>query len=110
MAVGLVVSHVHRVWCIRLNPNLGVWASCRQRPCTVNHIHSFSHTSSHLDVGLVSYDGEDSQSDSDTPNVVVPTSSKVDNVRVIISRLAVAVSLWLAIPLLASGLRTKVRR
>jgi len=55
----------------------------------------------------VSYDGDDSQSDSETPNeikFVVPTASKADNVRVIISRLAVAVSLWLAVPPL--GVRT----
>lgn len=64
-------------------------------PCTIRLI---------LSVGLVSYDGEDSQSDSDTPNVPVSTASKVNNVRVIISRLAVAVSLWLAIPPL--GVRT----
>ena len=56
-----------------------------------------------LSAGLVSYDGDDSQSDSETPNELKFTA-KVDNVRVIISRLAVAVSLWLAVPPL--GVRT----
>ena len=56
-----------------------------------------------LNAGLVSYDGDDSQSDSETPNEL-KFAAKVDNVRVIISRLAVAVSLWLAVPPL--GVRT----
>ena len=56
-----------------------------------------------FNAGLVSYDGDDSQSDSETPNELKFTA-KVDNVRVIISRLAVAVSLWLAVPPL--GVRT----
>jgi hypothetical protein len=49
----------------------------------------------------VSYDGDDSQSDSERPdelNISTTTTSENDNVRVIISGLVVAVSLWLAVP------------
>ena len=63
-------------------------------------------------VGLVSYDGDDSQSDSEITNDLkkrTKAASENDNVRVIISGLAVAVSLWLAVPPFASGLRAKVR-
>ena len=52
-------------------------------------------------VGLVSYDGDDSQSDSETTNDLktrVTAASENDNVRVTISGLVVAVSLWLAVP------------
>jgi hypothetical protein len=52
--------------------------------------------------GLVSYDGDDSQSDSEITNVrkkrTKVVASENDNVRVTISGLAVAVSLWLAVP------------
>ena len=51
-------------------------------------------------VGLVSYDGDDSQSDSETTNdykTRVTAVAENDNVRVTISGLAVAVSLWLAV-------------
>lgn len=47
------------------------------------------------------YDGDDSQSDSETTNDLrtrVTAVSEDDNVRVTISGLAVAVSLWLAVP------------
>jgi hypothetical protein len=63
-------------------------------------------------VGLVSYDGDDSQSDSETTNdlkKMTKAASENDNVRVTISGLAVAVSLWLAIPPFASGFRAKAR-
>lgn len=63
-------------------------------------------------VGLVSYDGDESQSDSETTNdlkKMTKAASENDNVRVTISGLAVAVSLWLAIPPFASGLRAKAR-
>ncbi len=66
-----------------------------------------------LFVGLVSYDGDDSQSDSETANdrkarITAPLDDD-DNVRVTISGLVVAVSLWLAVPPFASGFRAKVR-
>ena len=65
-------------------------------------------------VGLVSYDGDDSQSESETTNDR-KTRRRVaafenDNVRVTTSGLAIAVSLWLAVPPFASGLRAKVRQ
>jgi hypothetical protein len=65
-----------------------------------------------LFVGLVSYDGDESQSDSETTNDLkkrIRAVSENDNVRVTISGLVVTVSLWLAIPPSASGLRAKVR-
>jgi len=63
-------------------------------------------------VGLVPYDGDDSQSESEaTPDINARrAASEDDNVRVTISGLIVAVSLWLAVPPFASGLRAKVRR
>ena len=64
-------------------------------------------------VGLVPYDGDDSQSESEaTPDINARSraASEDDNVRVTISGLIVAVSLWLAVPPFASGLRAKVRQ
>ena len=65
-------------------------------------------------VGLVSYDGDDSQSESESTNDR-KTRRRVaafenDNVRVTTSGLAIAVSLWLAVPPFASGFRAKVRQ
>jgi hypothetical protein len=60
--------------------------------------------------GLVSYDGDESQSDTETTNDLkkgTKAASENDNVRVTISGLALAVSLWLAIPPFASGFRAK---
>jgi hypothetical protein len=64
-------------------------------------------------VGLVPYDGDDSQSESEATHDIKARSraaSEDDNVRVTISGLTVAVSLWLAVPPFASGLRAKVRQ
>ena len=62
-------------------------------------------------VGLVSYDGDDSQSESEATHDIKARStvaSENDNVRATISCLVVAVSLWLAVPPFASGFRAKV--
>jgi hypothetical protein len=65
-------------------------------------------------VGLVPYDGDDSQSESEATHDInaarSTAASEDDNVRVTISGLIVAVSLWLAVPPFASGLRAKVRQ
>lgn len=64
-------------------------------------------------VGLVPYDGDDSQSESEATHDIKARSiaaPESDNVRVTISGLAVAVSLLLAVPPFASGLRAKVRQ
>jgi hypothetical protein len=61
----------------------------------------------------VPYDGDDSQSESEATHSIKArstVSSEVDNVRVIIFGLTIAVSLWLAVPPFASGLRAKVRQ
>ena len=103
----VVGGHVYRVRVVhRPEPTYRRLAlCCRQRLRNAWYIVFFlSHTVClTLSAGLVSYDGDDSQSDSETPNELKFTA-KVDNVRVIISRLAVAVSLWLAVPPL--GVRT----
>ena len=64
-------------------------------------------------IGLVPYDGDDSQSESEATHdnkARRTAASENDNVRVTISGLTVAVSLWLAVPPFASGLRAKVRQ
>jgi hypothetical protein len=63
-------------------------------------------------VGLVPYDGDDSQSESEATHDKARSTASFenDNVRVTISGLTVAVSLWLAVPPFASGLRAKVRQ
>jgi len=69
-------------------------------PCPQYHVKKCKRVYTSL-VGLVSYDGDDSQSDSETTNDLKPRVTAVsenDNVRVTISGLAVAVSLWLAVP------------
>jgi hypothetical protein len=64
-------------------------------------------------VGLVPYDGDDSQSESEATHDIKARSTasfENDNVRVTISGLTVAVSLRLAVPPFASGPRAEVRQ